>query len=87
FQDVPWPLLVEVISLEDLTKEGILEFVAHGDRPGLRNKDLNSRARADLLRWHPDKFSQKVMKKVSENDKAMVQEGATKLVNLLTGLL
>jgi hypothetical protein len=39
-----------------------------------------------MLRWHPDKFNQKVIGQVAEGDREAVREAAGRVARILTGL-
>jgi hypothetical protein len=65
-RDIPWPSLDHVRGAEDLTKERVLAFVSqlheHIQGPGGgQAKSL----RSEMLRWHPDKFDGKVLRRLS----------------------
>ncbi|KAI0037200.1 hypothetical protein K488DRAFT_67100 [Vararia minispora EC-137] len=56
---LPWPIFAGVETLrcmEHLSAQAIAEFLLHPERPGCEGKSAHSRIRAELLRWHPDKF-------------------------------
>ena len=74
FDLLPWPILHDVSAPEDITEERMFEFFYHPERPGYRKKTVKERSRIELLRWHPDKFLGKVLGKVDEEHRAMVEE-------------
>lgn len=74
FDLLPWPILHDVSAPEDITEERMVEFFYHPERSGYENKTVKERSRIELLRWHPDKFLGKVLGKVDEEHRAMVEE-------------
>jgi hypothetical protein len=74
FDLLPWPTLHDVSTPEDITEERMVEFFYHPERAGYENKILKERSRIELLRWHPDKFLGKILSKVNEEHRAMVEE-------------
>ncbi|KDQ60298.1 hypothetical protein JAAARDRAFT_125793 [Jaapia argillacea MUCL 33604] len=88
FEHIPWPVLdVVVTTPAEITRARIEQFVFHPMRTGVDGKSRKERVRADLLKWHPDKFNSKVMGKTSEWERDMVTEAAGFVAKTLTQLL
>jgi hypothetical protein len=81
FCHVPWPVFGDVRRVDDVTRERVLAFVLHERERG----DEQARAvRSEMLRWHPDKFNGKVLRKVIEGDREAVRDTAGHVVRILT---
>ncbi|RPD58142.1 hypothetical protein L226DRAFT_554139 [Lentinus tigrinus ALCF2SS1-7] len=101
FEDVPWPVMASAISLrddtarvriEDLTVEAISLFLIppseHGTPSADPSKERKEKLRETMLRFHPDKFEGRIMKRVREKDRERVKEAVgivARTVNTLMG--
>lgn len=83
FEQIPWPVLIDVKDPEDITKALIKEFVMHPDRPGCAGKSQKERVRMDLLLWHPDKCQSRLVEKVPADVQEMTSETVKKIVRIL----
>jgi hypothetical protein len=83
FEQIPWPVLIDVKDPEDITKALIKEFVMHPDRPGCVGKSQKERIRMDLLLWHPDKCQSRLVDKVPADFQDMTSETVKKIVRIL----
>ena len=89
---LPWPVLdVDVTHPSQITMERVQTYVFHAQRPGLQSMSLKNRIRAELLRWHPDKFIPIVMKFVVDNEDERngilaAADSVTKILNMLKEL-
>ena len=70
---LPRPTLHDVFAPEDTTEEPVAEFFYILERPRYERKTLKECSRIELLRWHPDKFLEKVLGKVDEEHRAMLE--------------
>jgi len=87
FRDIPWPVLGNVWSGNDVTEERVREFVFHPLHEYMRTPGGQAKAtRLELLRWHPDKFNGKVLNRVVEADREAVQDAAANIVHILNEL-
>ena len=94
FRDIPWPCHAaysnsdgHCFSLVDLTVDSISEFLfCSATEPTDATQRIKT-IRETLLRFHPDKFEGRVMSRVSEADRAMVQEGVGIVVRTLNELM
>ncbi|EIN11019.1 hypothetical protein PUNSTDRAFT_133076 [Punctularia strigosozonata HHB-11173 SS5] len=93
FADVPWPIGTkgETVSAEDLTPDNISVFLFSKlsvdqtvDDIAKQKKDT---IRATLLRFHPDKFEGRVMRRVKEEDKDAVKEAVGRVARALNALM
>ena len=102
FEDIPWPIMASAMSLgadeparvriEDLTAEAIAAFLlppSDFDAPSADpSKERKEKLRETMLRFHPDKFEGRVMKRVREKDRKQVKEAVgivARTVNSLMG--
>lgn len=87
FSQLPWPVLPEITQPEELTYTLLKEFVFHPSRPNFEGKTQKDRLRAEMLKWHPDKFDSKVLCKVLDWQHEAVRDGAGRVVRLLTQMM
>ena len=86
FEILPWPVLgLPAYGPSDITLARVEEFVFHPLRSGWEMKSRRDRVRAEILRWHPDKFNAKVLGKVINPDS--VSEGAGVVARFLTEIM
>jgi hypothetical protein len=85
FRSIPWPVSAPVSTPEMLLPIQIAAFILSPQHsPGKARKD---RLRDALLRWHPDRFESKWLKKVVEEEREAVKEGVGCVVRALNDLL
>ena len=94
FRDIPWPCHAPYsasddrpLSLEDLTIESISEFLFCSAKDSTEPTQKIKTIRETLLRFHPDKFEGRVMSRVSEAERAKVQEAIGIVVRTLNELM
>ncbi|GAW08142.1 hypothetical protein LENED_010188 [Lentinula edodes] len=93
FDQLPWPVFhfkpTSVITIDDLSEDDIRFFVLNTKRPGYEGKEAKERLRAELLRYHPDKFGARVLPYVLEvnEEREKVMEGAKRVTEVLYQLL
>lgn len=85
------------IDIEDLTVDGVSAFLLPGGRPAESvtaledaetiKKERRDKLRETMLRFHPDKFEGRVMRRVREKDKEMVREGVGRITRAINELL
>ena len=83
FEQIPWPVLIDVKDPEDITKDLVKEFVMHPERPRCAGKSQKERVRMDLLLWHPDKCQSRLVNKVPTDFQEMTSETVKKIVRIL----
>ncbi|KAI0633819.1 hypothetical protein C8Q77DRAFT_1025437, partial [Trametes polyzona] len=83
FRDIPWPTFSQPRSLDDLTAARVTRFVLSPLHPGETRRD---KVRNALRRWHPDRFG-RVLARVDDGDREMVEEGVGVVVRCLNSLL
>jgi hypothetical protein len=84
FRTIPWPLATSPSSTASIIPVGIVAFLLsplHSE--GQTRKD---RIRSALRRWHPDRFN-KVLERVVDEDKKLVQEGSGIVARSLNELM
>jgi hypothetical protein len=96
FEDIPWPVFAptkkSALTLDDLTHSAISSFLLP-DPPittltPLQLKTRKDLLRAQILRFHPDKFEGRLMGRVEAGDERdRVREGVGKVVRVLNGLI
>ena len=94
FRDIPWPCHAAYpnsdshnFSLDDLTVSSISEFLFRSAKEPTEATQKIKVIREALLRFHPDKFEGRVMSRVSESERAKVQEGVGIVVRTLNELM
>ncbi|RDX47454.1 hypothetical protein OH76DRAFT_1456727 [Lentinus brumalis] len=101
FEDIPWPVMASAVSLrdeqharvriEDLTAEAISSFLLPAfehDAPSADpSKERKEKLRETMLRFHPDKFEGRIMKRVREKDRERVQEAVGIVARTLNSLM
>ncbi|KAF8891791.1 hypothetical protein BD779DRAFT_1468712 [Infundibulicybe gibba] len=95
FVDIPWPVFAAypsdgrspTITLDDLTPDAITTFLMLGSEPPAPDaKTRRDKLRETLLRFHPDKFEGRVMRRVRTGERETVQDGVGRVVRLLNSL-
>ncbi|THH08817.1 hypothetical protein EW146_g8872 [Bondarzewia mesenterica] len=71
-------------GIKQITPEAVRKFLFHPDHP--LKKPAKERIKAELLRWHPDKINQTLIRFVDESDQAIVQQAAGEVAKILTRL-
>jgi len=75
-------------SAEDIKESMIHAYLfAKGCWPENNVKTDKDRVKEHIKRWHPDKFNNKYLPKVIEEDKERVKEGAGAVVRGLNAIL
>lgn len=87
FSILPWPVLGTATSPSDITPERVQAFVFHPLRADAETKSRRERVRAEILKYHPDKFNGKVVGAVIDAEKELVKEGAGVVARILTQIL
>lgn len=90
FQQVPWPILIDLLHPDQLDISDIRNFITHEAYlrlPGMENKLLRERIKIEMLRWHPDRFDARVLPKVEPTHRQAVKATADKVIRMLTHLM
>jgi hypothetical protein len=98
FADIPWPVLAhhhrgkrrsKTVSLDDLTAEAISTFLlpSKGGDQVTEKKERKEKIRETMLRFHPDKFESRVMRRVAESEKEIVLEAVGIVVRAVGELM
>lgn len=87
FYEVPWPLITQVQSFDDFTAPAISYFVQHPLRTGFEGKTPRERVKAEIRRWHPDKFNTKVLPRMFPDHAEFAKDAAGRVVRILTQML
>jgi hypothetical protein len=101
FADIPWPILAHYqrgkrrsrpLSLDDLSVDAMSTFLLpskgglSGDQDA-EKRERKEKLRETMLRFHPDKFEGRVMRRVVESEKETVMEAVGIVVRAVGGLM
>jgi hypothetical protein len=81
---VPWPVLAYISHPDQITYPAVEEFLFHPLRTVKSPKD---RLKAEMLRWHPDKFDGRILGKVVVEQIDMVREASGHVARILTQMM
>ncbi|KIK97609.1 hypothetical protein PAXRUDRAFT_135945 [Paxillus rubicundulus Ve08.2h10] len=84
---LPWPVLGGIHSTEQITYEAVRTFIFYPDRPSVEGKSTRDKVKAEVLRFHPDKFNTRVVPKVQPSQQAVAQEIASAVTKILTSIM
>ncbi|TFY74234.1 hypothetical protein EWM64_g9778, partial [Hericium alpestre] len=84
--DVPWPL-IPVPGLATVTRDIVEPFLFHPQRESIRGKTRKEVLRAEMLRWHPDKFNSRVACRVVEEHRDWVVHAGGDVAKILTEMM
>ena len=90
FQQVPWPILIDLLHPDQLDISDIRNFITHEAYirlPGMESKPLRERIKIEMLRWHPDRFDARVLPKVEPTHRQAIKATADKVIRMLTHLM
>ena len=85
WRSFPWPMMKKPSEPEDITANGIGALVLSTHHSN--DKSNRDRLKEQLLRWHPDRFENRWLKKVSEKEQEKVRNGAGQVVRALNELM
>ncbi|KAH9846511.1 hypothetical protein C2E23DRAFT_685088, partial [Lenzites betulinus] len=71
----------------DVTYERVRQFVFHPCRASYAGKTRKAIVKAEVLRWHPDRFDILIRPKVRDADWPMVKEAAGLVARCMTQLM
>lgn len=84
FRRIPWPLILPPRDTGDITRDAIVALLFSPLHS--QNQTRKDRIRNAQLRWHPDRFG-RFLGRLSEKDKAMVEEGVGIVARCLNELM
>ena len=87
FEDIPWPIypVPDELGEGHFSKEAVSTFLlVNKDEDRKRRKEI---LRETFLRFHPDKFEGRFMRRVVEEEKARVREAIGQISRVLNHLL
>lgn len=84
FENIAWPLVSRPRNLNDIKAEGVREFLFSDTHSHTQSN--KERLKAALRLWHPDRF-QRMMSRVEEKDRRMVEEGVGMVARSLNSLM
>jgi len=92
FSQIPWPVInMTPTDPSQIRPEHIWEFLMHPlrDTPDAygKRRDRERKAKDELFKWHPDKFTSIVLPKVHKEDKAAAAAAAGEIAKVLTSVL
>ena len=85
FRAMPWPVMKPPNSTDELTTNAIGALVLSPHH--LQDKSRRDRLKAELLRWHPDRFENKWLAKADVGEKEAIRRGAGQVVRGLNELM
>jgi hypothetical protein len=86
--EMPWPTFQQgCASPDDISRRDMEEFIFHPLRPGMETKSRKDRLKAEILRFHPDKFNLSIVRKLRECDREKAIEIAGALARILTDMM
>lgn len=86
FGDVPWPVQGR-IDVSRVTAETISAFLFPSSSDDGKGRTRKEVLREEMLRFHPDKFEGRVMRRVRSEDKEAVREGANAVARAVMYLM
>jgi hypothetical protein len=84
FVQMPWPVLAHITHPDQITYAAVEEFLFH---PLYTAKSPKERLRAEVLRWHPDKFDAKILSRVQVEQFDMVREASGLVARILMQMM
>jgi len=84
FSQVPWPILAGITCPDQIIYSAVEEFLFHPLRVAKSPKD---RLKAEMLRWHPDKFDARVLGKIMVDQVDAVKDASGRVVRILTQMM
>ena len=90
FGDIPWPVQ-GASNISQITAEAVSSFLFlsgdeehdEAERGRVRKEEL----RGTILKFHPDKFEGRVIRRVKDAERAAVREGANAVTRAVTALM
>ena len=82
FNEIPWPMVIPITTPSSLTLDQVKAFV---ELPR-RDIDIHDVISQELLRWHPDKFNNRILRLVRNSDLQDVGDTAMEVSRILITL-
>lgn len=83
----PWPMFKKPTEPEELTSVAIGAYVLSPHHPTDKSKAARDRVKDHIKKWHPDRFDTKLLRKVREEEREKVREGAGLVARNLNEML
>lgn len=88
FGDIPWPVRGGAADISQLTVEAISGFLFEEQKEEevearIRKEEL----RGTMLRFHPDKFEGRIVRRVRDEDREAVRQGANAVTRAVAALM
>ncbi|KAJ8519117.1 hypothetical protein ONZ45_g3938 [Pleurotus djamor] len=87
FDDMPWPSLLKVAGPQDISISVLENFLFHLDRPESEGKSRRAVLKAEVIRWHPDRFNNRVLPIIGPEYLDLTLETAGEVARTLTKML
>lgn len=92
FADIPWPIFHgKLLDIEDLSSEAISSFLFpvtfEDEDSASKASKKKEKLRETMLKFHPDKFEGRIMKRVREEEREKVREGVSAVVRATSALM
>ncbi|TCD62727.1 hypothetical protein EIP91_006525 [Steccherinum ochraceum] len=85
FTSFPWPMLRKPRSPEDISTEAISAYMLSPYHP--KDRLEKDRLKEQIRRWHPDRFNNRYLSKVLDDEREAVRSGAANVIQALNSLL
>ncbi|KAJ6631055.1 hypothetical protein B0H10DRAFT_2207440 [Mycena sp. CBHHK59/15] len=91
FDEIPWPIFSSPQCPYELnrqiTHQNVATFILSEFRMDIRDKTTaRGRARAELMKWHPDKFEPRLIAAVSDEHRTVVVKAVRKVAQILVDI-
>ncbi|KAG6379745.1 hypothetical protein JVT61DRAFT_10280 [Boletus reticuloceps] len=86
-REMPWPVLGIISSADQITYQDVRAFLFHPQRPGVEGKSARDKVKAEMLRFHPDKFNTRIVPKIQQAQQGAAQEIAGAVARILTTIM
>lgn len=86
-REMPWPVFGVISSADQITYQDVRAFLLYPQRPGVEGKTARDKVKAEVLRFHPDKFNTRIVPRILPSQQAVAQEIAGAIARILTTIM
>jgi hypothetical protein len=87
WDNFPWPVFEKPTEPEELTSVAINAYVLSSHHPTDKSKTARARIKNQIKKWHLDRFETTLLRKVREEEREKVREGARSVALTLNKML
>lgn len=87
WDNFPWPVFEKPTEPEELTSVAINAYVLSPHHPTDKSKTATDRIKSQIKKWHLDRFETKMLRRVREEEREKVREGARSVALTLNEML